>query len=94
MNRLIIYQYINRLSYNDVVNFCNYKNIDVSDNELQIIYGYIKNDYKRFFDNPNVVLNEVKDKVSDNTFKEIMILYDKYKNKIKWENSHFIFFDY
>ena len=83
MNRLIIYQYINRLAYNDVVNFCNYKNIDVSDNELKIIYNYIKNDYKRFFDNPNIVLNEVKGKVSNNTFNEIMLLYDKYKNKIK-----------
>lgn len=83
MNRLFIYEYINRLRYEDVVNFCNYKNISVSDSELQVIYSYIKNDYKRFFNDPMVVLNEVKNKVSDNTFKEIMILYDKYKNKIK-----------
>ena len=83
MNRLFIYEYINRLRYEDVVNFCNYKNISVSDSELQVIYSYIKNDYKRFFNDPTVVLNEVKNKVSDNTFKEIMILYDKYKNKIK-----------
>ena len=83
MNRLFIYEYINRLRYEDVVNFCNYKNIIVSDSELQVIYRYIKNDYKRFFNDPTVVLNEVKNKVSDNTFKEIMILYDKYKNKIK-----------
>ena len=83
MNRLFIYEYINRLRYEDVVNFCNYKNIDVSDSELQVIYSYIKNEYKRFFNNPMVVLNEIRDKVSDNTFKEIMVLYDKYKNKIK-----------
>ena len=83
MNRLFIYEYINRLRYEDVVNFCNYKNIIVSDSELQVIYNYIKNDYKRFFNDPMVVLNEVKNKVSDNTFKEIMFFYDKYKNKIK-----------
>ena len=83
MNRLFIYEYINRLRYEDVVNFCNYKNINVSDSELHVIYSYIKNDYKRFFNDPVVVLNEVKNKVSDNTFKEIMFLYDKYKNKIK-----------
>ena len=83
MNRLFIYEYINRLRYEDLVNFCDYKNIDVSDSELQIIYSYIKNDYKRFFNDPMVILNEVKSKVSNNTFKEIMILYDKYKDKIK-----------
>ena len=83
MNRLFIYEYINRLRYEDVVNFCNYKNINISDSELQIIYSYIKNDYKRFFNDPMIVLNEVKSKVSDNTFKEIMLLYDKYKDKIK-----------
>ena len=83
MNRLFIYEYINRLRYEDVVNFFNYKNIIVSYSELQVIYSYIKNDYKRFFNDPMVVLNEVKNKVSDNTFKEILILYDKYKNKIK-----------
>ena len=83
MNRLFIYEYINRLRYEDVVNFCNYKNINISDSELQIIYSYIKNDYKRFFNDPMMVLNEVKSKVSDNTFKEIMLLYDKYKDKIK-----------
>lgn len=83
MNRLFIYEYINRLRYEDLVNFCSYKNINISDSELQIIYSYIKNDYKRFFNDPMMVLNEVKSKVSDNTFKEIMLLYDKYKDKIK-----------
>ena len=82
MNRLFIYEYINRLRYEDVVNFCNYKNISVSDSELQVIYSYIKNDYKRFFKNPLDVLYEIKDKVSNDTFDEIIKLYDKYKTKI------------
>lgn len=82
MNRLIIYEYINRLKHEDVVNFCKYKGINVSDNELDIIYSYIKKDYKRFFNNPMGVLEEIKSRVSDNTFNEIMLLYDKYKDKI------------
>ena len=83
MNRLIIYEYINKLKYEDIVSFCNYKGINVSKNEIDIIYDYIKHDYKRFFNDPMGVLNEVKVKVSDNTFNEIMILYDKYKGMIK-----------
>lgn len=82
MNRLIVYEYINRLKYEDVVNFCNYMGIKVSKKDLDIVYDYIKHDYKRFFNNPMGVLEEVKCKVSDNTFNEIMKLYDKYKDRI------------
>lgn len=82
MNKLIIYEYINRLKYVDVVDFCNMKGIRVDDNDLEIVYSYIKNDYKRFFNNPMVVLEEVKHKVSDNTYKEIMMLYNQYKSFI------------
>ena len=45
MNRLLIYEYINRLKYDDIVKFCNYKGISVSDNDLNIVYKYIKNDF-------------------------------------------------
>lgn len=79
MNKLIIYQYINRLRRDDIVNFCNVNGFMVSDNEIDIVYSYIKNDYKRFFSNPDVVLDEVRGKVSDNGFKIIMKLYNKYK---------------
>ena len=82
MNRLLIYEYINRLRREDIVKFCNIKGLNVSDNEIDIVYNYIKNDYKRFFNNPMEVINEVKLKVSNNTFNEIMKLYDKYKTKI------------
>ena len=82
MNRLFIYEYINRLKRDDIVSFCNMKGIYVNDSDLDIVYKYIKNDYRRFFNNPDEVLNEIKYKVSDNTFREIMNLYNKYKNKI------------
>jgi len=82
VNKLIIYEYINRLNRDNIVKFCTLKGINASDEEIDIVYKYIKNEYKRFFNNPNEVLNEIKYQVSDNTFMEIMKLYDKYKNKI------------
>lgn len=82
MNRLIIYQYINRLDKEDIVRYCNSHGIFVDNNDLDVVYYYIKNDYKRFFNNPMGVLDEVKYKVSDYTYNEIMKLYDKYKNFI------------
>lgn len=83
MNRLIIYEYINRLKKIDIINFCNSKGIMVNDHDLDIVYSYIKNDYKRFFNNPMGVLEEINGKVSDYTFNVIMKLYDKYKGMIK-----------
>jgi len=82
MNRLIIYEYINRLKYEDIVSFCNYKGININKNDLDIVYKYIKNDYKRFFNSPISVLEEVKEKVNTDTYKEIMTLYNKYKHMI------------
>ena len=84
MNKILIYEYINRLKRDDIVKFCNYKNINLSNNEIDMLYGYIKNDYKRFFNNPEEVLNEIKNKVSNNTYIEIIKLYDQYKNKINF----------
>ena len=55
---------------------------DKKDNDIDVVYSYIKNDYKRFFKNPLDVLYEIKNKVSNDTFDEIIKLYDKYKTKI------------
>ena len=82
MNKLLILGYINKLKRDDIIKFCNYKNINITKNEIDIIYSYIKNDYKRFFNNPEEVLNEVKNKVSNNTFIEIINLYNQYKHLI------------
>ena len=82
MNRLIIYEYINRLKKEDIIKYCNIKDIDIKDYELDIIYRYIKTNYKRFFNDPISILDEVKSKVSDKTFKEIVVLYDKYKDRL------------
>ena len=84
MNKLLILGYINKLKREDIIKFCNYKNININNNEIDIIYSYIKNDYKRFFNNPEEVLNEIKYKVSSNTFIEIMNLYNQYKSKINF----------
>ena len=82
MNRLIIYEYINRLKYEDIVSFCNYKGININKKDLDIVYDYVKHDYKRFFNNPINVLEEVKEKVNTDTYEEIMTLYNKYKHMI------------
>ena len=79
---VVIYKYINKLNKGDIVNYCNMYGIKVNNDDLDTVYGYIKNEYRRFFDNPNSVLNEIKSKVSDYTYSEIIKLYNKYKDFI------------
>ena len=82
MNKLLILGYINKLNRDDIIRFCNYKNINITNNEIDTLYSCIKNEYKRFFNNPDEVLNEIKNKVSNDTFIEIINLYNQYKSKI------------
>ena len=41
MNKIFIYEYINRLKRDDIINYCNRKNISITNSEIDIIYGYI-----------------------------------------------------
>ncbi|MGN1358507.1 MAG: hypothetical protein ACI4WU_03970 [Bacilli bacterium] len=82
MNKLFIYEYINRLTKDDIIRFGLNQGIELLEYEVDTIYSYIKNDYLRFFDDPETVLLEVRYKVRDITYKKIMELYNKYKNFI------------
>lgn len=82
MNKLIIYEYINRIRREDIINFSKMRGVELSNEELEVIYYYVKNEYKRFFNNPLEVLNEAKEKVSSNTYNEIINLYNNYKSFI------------
>lgn len=79
MNKLFIYEYINRLTKNDIIRFGLSQGIKLLEYEVETIYSYIKNDYLRFFDDPETVLLEVRYKVRDITYNKIMELYNKYK---------------
>lgn len=79
MNKLFIYEYINRLTKDDIIRFGLNQGIELLEYEVDTIYSYIKNDYLRFFDDPETVLLEVKYKVRDITYNKIMELYNKYK---------------
>ena len=51
MNKLIIINYIKRLTKNDIFNYCINNNIPLTDEELDIIYYYIKNTLQKLFAN-------------------------------------------
>ena len=83
MNKLILYQYINKIKKEDIVIFGIKQGIVIKKEETDIIYNYIKNDFERIINNPNEVIIEIKDKVSKEIYQKILELYDKYKDMLK-----------
>lgn len=82
MNRLFIYEYMRRITCDDIIKFSLSQGVRLQEYEVEVIHSYIKNDYRRIFSNPEDVLEEVKYKVSDLTYSKLLELYDKYKDKI------------
>ena len=80
MNKLIIINYIKKLTKGDIYNYCKNNRIPIKDEEVDVIYYYIKNKYNIFFEGCHEeLLNEIKYKVRSYTYNKIIELYNKYK---------------
>ena len=82
MNKLFIYDYISRIKKEDIYRFGINQGIKLEEFEIEVLFSYIKNDYKRFFSNPLEVIDEIKYKVGNNTYEKIWNLYLQYKDMI------------
>ncbi len=79
----LIKEYLKRLSIKDINNFANNNNLKLKNNEDQILYDFIINNWKEFYKGDRTkVLKELQGKISPETYNFIINLYDKYKNKI------------
>lgn len=78
----LIEQYVQRMNYNDIINFSNKNGISLKQNEIELIYNYIKNDWKTIvYGNPRGILDELKNNVDNITYNKIENLYYQLKNK-------------
>lgn len=83
MNFYLIEEYINKMKKEDIEKFALKQGITLNDEELSIIYEYIKNNYKTIlYGNPKNILLEIKEKVNYITYSKIENLYMKFKDKI------------
>lgn len=80
MNKIILLNYIKRLTKQDIINFSLKQNINLTEEEINIIYYYIKNKYNDFFNGKEqILLSEIKTKVSPTTYNKILEYYELYK---------------
>lgn len=83
MNFYLIEEYVNRMKKDDINIFALKQGIILNDNELDILFTYIKNNYRTIlYGNPKEILLEIKDKVTPLTYNKIESLYMKFKDKI------------
>lgn len=82
MYKQLLRNYVEKLKKEDVIKYIENNNYRVSDKEIDTIYFYIKNYWEDFFDNKEDVWKKLKNDVSDNTYIDIMKLFNKYKNFI------------
>lgn len=83
MNKLIIINYIKKLTKNDIYRYCVNNNIPINEEEVDVIYYYTKNRYNDFFEGRDLeLLEEIKYKVRSFTYNKIVELYYKYRDKI------------
>lgn len=84
MYEMLIKQYLNRLSLKDINDFASKNNMPLSPGEDKIIYDFIMKYWQEVYKgDANKVFNELKNHLSPNTFNNIMMLYNQFKDKIK-----------
>lgn len=79
MNRFFVSEYISKISKEDIINYCKKNDILISDDDLNVIYYYLKNKYNKFFDDADYIINELKYKLSDQSYQTLLKFYYKYK---------------
>jgi len=77
-----IEKYVKKMSINDVYKFAKKNNVELTDNEANVIFDAIKEDWETLvFGNHNVILDKNKNKLSFDLYNKINELIIEYKNK-------------
>jgi len=83
MFEIIIKNYVEKLTEEDIKKHAKKNNIDINDEECKILYLYAKNYWKEFYKGePKELISELKDKLRPNTFNTLYKIYKDAKSKI------------
>lgn len=82
MYDFLISEYINRLNKDEIKNFAFKKGVELTEDEIDIIYDYTKRCWRTFIHgNPRPILDELKTKVRPFTYNKIETLYIEARDK-------------
>ena len=84
MNIYLISEYVKRLTKDDIIKFYLNQRVNLDEQELDIIYNHLKNDYKTFiYGNPRPILEKIKNEVKPITYNKIENLYQQFKDYLQ-----------
>lgn len=79
----LIRNYIEKLTRDDIKNYALKEGIELNEEELNVLYSYIKLHWKTFYyGNPKELLEELKTKLSEVAYMKVIHLYKEFKEKI------------
>ena len=81
MKYFIIKKYIDKLKIDDIKTFANNNNINLSNDEINDAYYFIKNNWQHILNDDNVAIKEIRRKFNKDKAQKIEKLYFEYKNK-------------
>ena len=90
MKERLIEQYVSRMTINDVSNFAVKNGVNLNQDEVEMLYNKIVNNWKTIvFGNPRGLLDELKEKLDLQTYQKIENLYIYFKDKFKSNKKSF-----
>ncbi len=79
----IVSSYVSVMKKEDIIKFANKNNLTTTNEEIDFIYNFIKNNYESILKNPNKFdINNYRDKFSNENFIFLTNLINKYKRMI------------
>lgn len=84
MNKIIIKNFISKLTHNDIKTFSKKQNILLNDDEIKLIETYIKQNWHTIiYEDPKPIFDKLKKNINESEYIKIEKLYIEFKNKYK-----------
>ena len=84
MYEIVIKDYINKLTEEDIIKYGKKNKIEISFEDAKVLYVYAKNYWRDFYKgNPTELIKEIKEKIDSNTFYKLYGIYINLKEKQK-----------
>lgn len=79
----IIKRYINNLTKEDIKKFASKNNIELTNDEISMIYDIVINEYELLISDSDSIFIKYKAKFSSDNYTKIYILFNEYKKRYK-----------
>ena len=77
-----IKEYVESLNKDKLNNLLTKNNISLNDDELNIIYNHVKNDWYDFiYEDPTPILNDIENNINNDSYDKLFEAYKKAKEK-------------